>query len=283
MDISEVKERKGKVMIGVIGCGNMACAIVTGIHHHFPQEKFLTYTPSFHRAHDLAEKVKGDAVKSLSELKDCEYLLIGCKPQQFADLSASLKEAIPNLPEKYIISMMAAVSLKTVEKKLGTSLITRVMPNTPIRHGEGISLLLHSDEALEYVEKLKYVEKLFDACSDTYIMKDELQFDRVTTISGSGPAYIFYFAELLSLSLKNWGMTDQDATNLSIQLMNGSVKLMENREDLSLAQLVDQVTSKKGVTIEAVEVLKNQGLSQLLNKALEAACKRSKEMTQEFS
>ncbi len=270
--------------VGVIGCGNMASAIVTGIHEVFPEEKFITYTPSFTRADELAKKVKGTAVKELSALAQCDYLLIGCKPQQFADLAQNLKESLPNLSEKYIISMMAAVSMESIEKHLGTKAITRVMPNTPIRHGEGISLLLHSLVAQkERASQSEFVVKVFDACSKIFVMKDEEQFDKVTTISGSGPAYIFYLAEVLADQLKGWGLEGSEATDLSIQLIRGSVELMENRGDTTLSQLVDQVTSKKGVTIEAVEVLRNQGLADLVSQALGAAYKRSVEMSKEFS
>ncbi|MAF78017.1 MAG: pyrroline-5-carboxylate reductase [Halobacteriovoraceae bacterium] len=268
-------------MIGVIGCGNMASAIVTGMHEKFPLEKFLTYTPSFTRAEELAKKVGGKAVKELSELQECEYLLIGCKPQQFSDLADGLKRELPSVDQKYIVSMMAAVSIDSITKKLGSKEVTRVMPNTPIRHGEGISLLLHTGD--DSNEKVAHITKLFKACSHVYTMKNEEQFDKVTTVSGSGPAYIFYLADILSQSLKGWGMQEQEATELAIQLMKGSVELMSHRGDVSLSQLVDQVTSKKGVTIEAVEVFKNQGLPELVEKALGAACNRSLEMTKEFS
>ena len=271
-------------MIGVIGCGNMASAIVSGIHEVFGDEKFVTYTPSFTRAHELAEKVDGKAVKELKGLAECEYLLIGCKPQQFSDLAANLVKDVVNLKDKYIISMMAAVSVESIEKKLGSAHITRVMPNTPIRHGEGISLLLHSKAALSQKKiEVSHVTKLFEACSQVFTMDDEVQFDKVTTISGSGPAYIFYLAEVMAQTLKSWGMNEEEGTKLAIQLMKGSVKLMENRGESSLSELVDQVTSKKGVTIEAVEVLKKQGLSDLVNKALGAAYSRSVEMTKDFS
>lgn len=271
-------------MIGVIGCGNMASAIVTGIHAVFPDEKFITYTPSFTRADELSKKVRGKAVKELSELSECDYLLIGCKPQQFAELAANLKKSLPHLSSKYIISMMAAVSLESIEKNLGTAHITRVMPNTPIRHGEGISLLLHSEMAVtDQADKVDFVTKRFNACSQIFTMESEEQFDKVTTVSGSGPAYIFYLAEILAKNLEDWGMDVKSATELSIQLMKGSVELMANRGETGLSELVDQVTSKKGVTIEAIEVFKNQGLPELVRNALEAAYSRSKEMSKEFS
>lgn len=271
-------------MIGVIGCGNMASAIVTGMHKAYPNTEFVTYTPTFTRAQELAHKVGGKAVHELSELATCEYLLIGCKPQQFADLAKNLKQDLPELESKYIISMMAAVSLNSIEKHLGSASITRVMPNTPIGVGEGISLLLHSGPAKKNLpDEVEYVSNLFEGCSQVYEMQSEEQFDKVTTISGSGPAYIFYLAELLADNLTQWGMDNIQATELSIKLIKGSVELMANRGEASLSDLVDQVTSKKGVTIEAIEVFRNQGLPQLVAKALAAAYSRSTEISKEFA
>lgn len=271
-------------MIGVIGCGNMASAIVSGINKVYPNTKFMTYTPSYTRAEALAQKVGGQAVRELSELATCDYLLIGCKPQQFFELAKNLKDGLPSLESKYIISMMAAVSLPSIEKHLGSSNITRIMPNTPIGLGEGISLLLHSESAVQTeANAIEYVTKLFEACSKVFTMDSEEQFDKVTTISGCGPAYIFYLTELFAQNLGQWGMDSVAATQLSLALMKGSVELMENRGDSSLSDLVDQVTSKKGVTIEAVEVFRNEGLPELVSKALGAAYSRSSEISKEFS
>lgn len=271
-------------MIGVIGCGNMASAIAVGIYNSTLnsslEAEFKTYTPSYTRAAELAEKVKGEAVKTLDGLNDCDYLLIGCKPQQFDDLATNLKELLPNLKDKYIISMMAAVSVESIQKKLGVTEVTRVMPNTPIRQSEGISLLFHKTQD---DSKKSYVADLFKACSQTFNMESEEQFDKVTTVSGSGPAYVFYFTELFANNLCEMGMNEEDATKLAIQLMKGSVALMHDRGEATLSQLVDQVTSKKGVTIEAVEVFRHQGLPALVKNALGAAYKRSEEMTKDNS
>lgn len=266
-------------MIGVIGCGNMASAIVKGIHKTFLDEQFLTYTPSFTRAQKLAEDVNGKAVKELKDLKDAKTIIIACKPQQFDSLVSDLKGHF-DLNEKHFISIMAAVSLNTIKRKLGVSKVTRVMPNTPSLYAEGVSLILHSPEVTteEQEKSLKY----FSACSKVHAISDEKLFDQVTTVSGSGPAYVFYFAKTLADQLAGWGLDAQEAKEIVIQLFKGSARLMEENSKESLNQLIDQVTSKGGVTIEAVKVYQAKNLDEITKSATEAAFKRSLEITKDL-
>lgn len=266
-------------MIGVIGCGNMASAIVKGINKMYPDTKFITYTPSYTRAENLALAVNGKAVKTLEELKSVDKLIIACKPQQFNELSRDLVESF-ELSNIHIISIMAAISVETIKNKLKAKHITRIMPNTPVEFGLGISLFFHSNDTTE--SEKDYIEKLFSATSSCYRMDTEDMFDKVTVVSGSGPAYIFYITQLLSENLLNFGLDEKNSTKMAIELLNGSVKLMENRGDDSLSNLVDKVTSKKGVTIEAMESFKEHGLASIFNNALLNAYKRSQEITLEF-
>ena len=267
-------------MIGVIGCGNMASAIVKGISKKYPETNFLTYTPSFTRADDLAKAVNGKAVKNLKELSGVKKLIIACKPQQFNDLAINLSKEF-DLSNIHIISIMAAISVETIQSKLHAPKVTRIMPNTPVEFGLGISLFYHSNKNSS--EENDYIENLFSATSSCYRLETEELFDKVTVVSGSGPAYVFYFTQLLSENLVKFGLNSSDSTKMAIELLKGSVQLMENRGDDSLSQLVDKVTSKKGVTIEAMDSFKESQLDQIMQKALGRATKRSLEITSEFS
>ena len=155
-------------MIGVIGCGNMAGAVVKGAHKIHPEVKFLTYTPSHTRAVELAKEVEGEAVKDLEQLAKAGSIIIGCKPQQFGDLAANLEGKF-DLASKHWISIMAALPLKTIQDKLGAKRVTRVMPNTPALYNQGASLVLHSDEVAEKEKSLtekhsQYWECCFHHC-----------------------------------------------------------------------------------------------------------------------
>lgn len=264
--------------IGVIGCGNMATSIVLGIFAKSQSIAFKTYTPSSVRAQHLAKQVNGEWVDSLDKLKDCDLCLIGCKPQQFSSLSARLREA--GLEDQHYISMMAAVSLERLKEELPRASFSRVMPNTPIQTGRGITLLLHEEKLTTELKRVSL--ELFQLCSTVQEVISEEMFDRMTTITGSGPAYLFYFARCFSDELVKQGLGQKEAKKVVTELFIGSSLLMEKSGDQAFDDLVDQVTSKGGVTIEAINIFKEKGLDRIVHDALASAFKRSIAMTKEF-
>lgn len=266
------------LIIGVIGCGNMASAIVCGVHAVHTGIRFKTYTPSKTKAVTLATKVEGVQVDDLGELIDCDILFIGCKPQQFSTLEQDLMKA--GLDKHFFISMMAAISFKRLSHVLRNARFSRVMPNTPIRNKEGITLLLSDDRVTK--DEHQVVNKLFSSCSLVQEVQNESQFDDVTVVSGSGPAYLFYFAHCFQVELIKMGLKEKESADVVAQLFIGSSKLMLERGDLSFEQLLDQVTSKGGVTIEAIKVLKGQDIQNLIHIALGKAMERSIEMSHSF-
>ncbi len=263
-------------MIGVIGCGNMAGAVVRGIYNKSKQEKFLTYTPSYTRAEQLAKDVSGKAVKDLKDLAECTTLLIACKPQQLPDLVANMKGQLKT-EDKYIISILAATPIARLQSLLGTKQVSRVMPNTPSLFGEGVSLLYHAPEVP--AEAQTKCQQYFSACSKVHTLESEDLFDKVTTVTGSGPAYVFYFANSMVDQLKEWGVDEVVARQMVAQLFKGSASLLENNSARPWSQLIDEVTSKGGVTIEAVKVFAANGLPDLTKQALAAAMERSRQLS----
>ncbi len=266
-------------MIAVIGCGNMASAIVKGINEKYPEVSFLTYTPSFTRAQKLANSVQGKAVKNLKELDAAEILIIACKPQQFNQFVNDFNQAF-DLKNKLIVSIMAAIDSDTIAKKLNSKNIIRIMPNTPALIGKGISLMYAAGGVSHSHKDL--IEKYFSACSEVYPLKSEKEFDEITTISGSGPAYVFYFAKTLADKLQTLGLEDQLSRKMITQLFEGAIDLIKQDQSKSLDKLISEVTSKGGVTIEAIKTYQDKNLDQITNDAIDAAIKRSNEITQEF-
>lgn len=259
--------------IGVIGCGNMAGAVVRGIHSHEKNVFFKTYTPSKIKALELAQDVSGECVDNLADLVDCDFLMVGCKPQQFTDLCEELKQF--DLNEKIIISIMAALPIERVKKGLKVDKVIRLMPSMPMLYGEGISLLFASDEVSEF--QYKQFSELLNGSSKVFEMKSEDEFDKLTVITASGPAYVYYFTEAFEQILSSWGIQEEIAKEMAIQLFKGSSVSMQNDKD-SLKKQVAKVTSKKGVTIEAIEFFKENNISELINEGVLKALIRSDEM-----
>lgn len=268
-------------MIGVIGCGNMAQAIVKGFYKKNKEYNFLTYTPNFIQAEKLAKEINGQAVKDLQGIQPASTVIIACKPQQLGTLVEDLAKNGVSFANKHVISILAATPLSTLIEKLGSKKVTRIMPNTPAFLGEGISLILHSEDVEE--DQKKFVSMFFEACGKTFTLDSEEQFDKVTTVSGSGPAYVYLFAKTMRDKLTDWGLDEKIAREIVVQLFIGSSNLMDEEKELSLDELIAKVTSKGGVTIEAVRSFENDNLGEITSKALDSAYSRSSEIVKEIS
>src|SRR5690606_2181018 len=133
---------------------------------------------------------------------------------------------------------------------LACPMVTRVMPNTPALIGEGVSLVYHLPAV--QAEQKDQVGQYFSACSSVQLLEDEKSFDLVTTVTGSGPAYVYFFAKTMEDALKAWGVEAKSARIMVTQLFKGSALLMEENAQTPLSDLLGAVTSKGGVTIEAI-------------------------------
>lgn len=263
--------------VAVLGCGNMASAIVKSTYAQDSNLYFYTFTPSITRAKDLADKVNGECFKSLANLPSVDLLMIACKPQQFNDLCKQLSPYLK--PDQLVVSVLAATDLESLQKGLKIKNISRIMPNTPCEVSEGISLVLHAKELSEKHREM--VNSFFGKCSKVFEVSSDEELDLLTVVAGSGPAYIFEFASGLEKFLMSKGIARGLSKNLVDQLFLGSSKLMQ-KSDISYDKLVDAVTSKAGVTIEAINTYRKFNLSDISFHSLDNALKRSKQITQEI-
>ncbi len=256
----------------VLGCGNMSISICTAIAGANTNLKIVTYDPIVKKAFSLAGKISGVSVDTISALKGNSYYLICCKPHQFADLASELA---PNLnSNSVIISIMAGVSTKKIQGLLGVNKIVRTMPNTPAQVGEGVVLIYFSKEINEY-ERVA-VSRIFGGVNLFHMDSEDLV-DKVTGVSGSGPAYIFEIARILEKKLKEFGISSEDAIQISKQTIFGSSKLLL-QSDQSAETLRNNVTSKGGVTETALAVLRYYKLEEAFSVALDKAYEKSKRL-----
>ena len=261
-----------RVKMGVLGCGRMASAVVEGIYSSGTGDEwdFVTYTPGHTRAAELAAKVKGRAITTLGELGHTDILLIGCKPHQFSSLAHELRGE--KIPLGELVSIMAAVSVKDIRVALKVNKVVRLMPSMPMRQGEGISLL-YSDTPLGEPHRQSLVKAL-GACSQVVELKSEELLDRLTVVTASGPAYIYYFARLFEDILNEWQDDRTLSRHLAVRLFKGASVAMEGAESDSLEELIAGVTSEKGVTAEALASFQRDDLKGLLCKGVEKAWDR---------
>lgn len=259
--------------LGVLGCGNMASALVQGVWNQNSDLSVHCYTPSKTRAEELAKNTNGSVIESLSHLPKLDSFMIGCKPQQFQELANEIKGQLSE--DSIIISIMAGIPTEKIANELGVSKIVRVMPNTPTLVGEGISLLymtpsLNSDESIN-------LENLLESSSSLYKFDDEEMIEKLSGFTASGPAYVFEWARIFANKAISYGVGEEKAYQMAKELLFGSSKMMIQSE-YSPETLREQVTSKKGITYEALKIFETEGLERITFEAIEAAYKRAKEL-----
>ena len=254
--------------IGFFGCGNMGSALALGFKQNDPSVEQYFYTPSKTKAQDLADKVGGHFVNFIVDMPtDLDWYVLAFKPQSLSDFTFSMPA------NAKIISVLAGVGIDTLTKKFQTDHIARLMPNTPSSIGSGANLFYASFPAEEMAQMMKGLGKLF-------VMKSEAELDAITAFSGSGPALIFEYARIFERHLQTLSGGHKEAQEIIAQTFLGSAKLMEEaiKNGISFETLREQVTSKKGVTYEALQILEKNSLDNILGGAFKAAHKRTLEL-----
>lgn len=259
--------------IAVIGCGNMAQALVIPMAKNNSEIEIFCYTPSNTRAHTLASAANGTVVTKLSELPKCDLYLLGFKPQNLADFAINFKSDFPS--GATILSILAGVTTNKLTDLLGLESIIRVMPNTPslVKEGANAIFFTSSVDQKTVSKVLQYLKSV----GQVFQFNTEDKIDIITPFSGSGPAYIFEIARILIDKLSSMGIDEVVATQIINQTLLGSSKLLGESEKSAKA-LRDSVTSKNGVTYEALEVFKEAGLETIVGTAIDKAFKRAKEL-----
>ena len=263
----------GKYTLGVIGAGVMAEALVSGAERGNalpPKDKIIICDVNEDRRNLFASRgfcVTADPSLVASSSK---YVLIAVKPQQSAELLANL-----TFKASAIISIMAGVKIATLKKYVpkGTA-IFRIMPNLPATVGHATTAITHDGGDASDVS---FVKEFFSA-SGNAIEIEESKFDAVTSISGSGPAYVFMFADALIKAGINGGLTEAEARALTLDTIIGSATLAK-KSPMDLTALTNSVCSKGGTTIQAVNVFNKDDLNGIVNRAVTACRKRSEELS----
>ncbi len=260
--------------LGIIGAGNMAEAIVRGAVAAgvVRADDILAADPSEARRALFAELGATVTERNAHVIAESRRVLIAVKPQVFATMADDLSAA---RDDQLLVSIMAGVPHVKLAAAAGAGRpIVRVMPNTPLLVGCGMSAL--SPSATVSDSQLAWAHQLFGAAGEV-VTVDESLMDAVTAVSGSGPAYVFYLAEAMTEAAKQLGLADADAAKLTQQTMFGAAKMMVET-GVDPAELRRRVTSPGGTTQAAIERLESQGVSQALVAAVRRAAERSAEL-----
>jgi pyrroline-5-carboxylate reductase len=265
-----------------VGGGNMASALVGGLlARERPSASIsIVEVVASQREHLHARFPGVDIHASLSPkmIARASAVVLCVKPQQMRDTARSLAAHVENVP--VVLSIAAGIRIRDLSRWLGGyARIVRAMPNTPALVGHGISGACAAravDPAAHAV-----ADAILSAVGDVVWCTDERSLDGVTGVSGSGPAYVFYWLESLEAAARELGFTADVARKLAYSTFAGAVALAQKSPE-EPAVLRANVTSKGGTTARALEVLERAGVKATLVEAVKAAAERAGELGDEF-
>lgn len=259
---------------GFIGAGNMAEAIISGVLNNGILEStdIVAYDISTERTEYMKDKYNIHFLSSEKEvLEEADYVFLAIKPQIFPALRES---GIGLNYQGTIISIMAGIDTISLKEAFPKAEVVRTMPNFPALIGEGMTGVCYSNDISE-IKKDK-VNSFLQSIGKTLVI-EEKNIDALTGLSGSGPAFVFKFAEALSDAGVFCGLSRKDTYLLVAQTILGSAKMMLET-DKHLGELKDSVTSPAGTTIEGIKALEKNGFNNAVMEAVISSYKKSKEL-----
>jgi pyrroline-5-carboxylate reductase len=265
--------------ITFIGGGNMANALIGGLRKQgFSAAGMQVVDPVEETRTRLTDSFGLRCTPAIDAAAlNCEVLILAVKPQLMKE---AIVPAAGKLKDQLVISIAAGLQLKDIGRWLGGtagsySKLVRCMPNTPALIGAGITGL-YADPTVDH-EGRATAEKILRAVGRALWIEDEALMDVVTAVSGSGPAYVFYFIEALQNSGTALGLPAETARLLAIETFLGAAKLAEVSNE-PVDELRMRVTSKGGTTAAAIEVFNTEALDAIIARGVEAAAARGREL-----
>ena len=264
--------------ITFIGGGNMAKALLGGlIKRGYSSSKMHVVEVCKEKCVELHNEFGVRASTELAaSVMHCEALILAVKPQQLQEIALQLA---PLIDGRLVISIAAGVRTQDLARWLGTHNIVRCMPNTPALIRSGVTAL-YAMPAVK-PEQCHRAESVLSAVGNTLWVEDEEMLDAVTAISGSGPAYVFYFVEAMQQAAYELGLEEEQARQMVLDTFIGACKLAESSKE-EVATLRARVTSKNGTTERALLSMESNRVKQDIVDAIHAAAARSKEMGDEL-
>jgi pyrroline-5-carboxylate reductase len=256
---------------GFLGGGNMASALIGGlVARGVPARAICVIDPS-DDARQRLEQTLGVRTQAAPDARfgASHVIVLAVKPQQFRDAVAPLVPHLGASQGNLIISVAAGIRLQDMGRWLGTSRLVRAMP-TGLAAAPGLS---KADRAI--------ATAVAQAVGQCVWVDDDNQIDAVTALSGSGPAYVFYFIEAMERAAKEMGLTAEQGRQLGVETFRGAAALAaESSEPVSL--LRERVTSKGGTTYAALTSMDADKMQDAFVRAMHAAAARGREMGAEF-
>ncbi len=279
MSFSEVASMSVTGVIGFVGAGNMAAAMIRGLLSERvvePDQLWATNRSNDVRLQGLRERYGVSVTRSKRELVDASSVLIlAVKPRDMGDVLAELAGLVSG---RLVISVAAGIPLRTLESALGDAVVIRAMPNTSAAVQESATALAAGASVTD--AHLAMAETIFRAVGDVITVDEEL-LDVVTGLSGSGPAYVYRLIEAMIHAGTELGLEAPLARRLAIQTLVGAARMLEESSE-DPGELRRRVTSPGGTTMAGLRALEDRGFASAIREAIGRAAMRARELADEF-
>lgn len=265
--------------IAFIGGGNMASAIIQGlIRQGAAAPETISVVEPWQEARDRLRSQFGIIAQAAPGpfLSKAATVVWAVKPQTFKDAVAPVA---PLTGSALHLSVAAGIPSDSIARWLGNDRVVRAMPNTPALIGKGITAL-YARPGIDDAQKAR-IEQVVRSTGEFLWVDSEDKLDAVTALSGSGPAYVFFFLEAMTEAGRQMGLTQDQAYQLAVATFAGASELARSSDEPPQV-LRQRVTSKGGTTHAAISSMQASHMDELFRNALLAARDRAREMGQEF-
>lgn len=263
----------------VIGAGNMGLTYAQGMAKSslLNRHNLMIYDKSPELIVSLSKVNHFDVYDDIEEcLPKADVVFLAVKPYHCEELFKEVKSLMNK--DQIVVSIMAGVTIKTIQEGLGLEKVVRAMPNLPAQVGKGVTSYTASRDVSRI--ELLMVRNLLDTTGESIKVENENYIDASTGISGSGPAYVFYFMQSMLEAALKMGFSKNDSKILVSQTFEGAVELF-NQSDLSPETWMERVASKGGTTRAALDSMEDNNVKELIKDAAYAAFDRAVELGQE--
>ena len=265
--------------VAFIGVGVMGEAMIAALLRQRTTSpgKVYAYDIDQARLKAIEKKYKVNCTSDIAKaVGNCDVVVLSIKPQVLAKVMNNLKGALKE--GQLVLSIVAGASTETISKGLKHDPVIRVMPNTPALIGKGVTGIAAGSRSTP--AQLAQAHELFSVVGWVFELP-ESQIDALSTISGSGPAYVFHAMEQWTRAAVELGFAEEDARNLVEKTFAGATALQEST-GVDPAELRRRVTSPNGTTERAIAVLDDAHLAEIYRAAAEAALARARELAREL-
>lgn len=261
--------------IAVIGVGNMARSIISGIlSSELSVGRFYIYdkNPEAYSCFEDNDRFfVADDIEYAVNKADC--VLLAVKPQNYNEVLDIITK-VPRHNEKLYISIGAGITVESVSTALGGAVVIRVLPNLPMTIGQGVSAICRNEQAAE--DDFEFVKAIFD-CAGSTIVIDESEMNRIIGVTSSSPAYVFKFINAICKGAEAQGLNGNSLFETVCDVVIGSALLLKNSSDTPEA-LIAKVASKGGTTERALLALDNGEFDTVIEDAMMACTARADEL-----